>query len=83
MYHTGMKKYFTIQFNDLSDSKKEDMRESLYLDLLKDNKEVNFKDIDNSLEVSWCEFEVSLPDETSEDKWRTDAYLEGGENFGN
>jgi hypothetical protein len=64
--------YFTIQFNDLSKEKQEDIKKSLYKGLLENNKEYLFKYcgdpykvsehlagcIERACDQSWCEMGV-------------------------
>ena len=62
MYHTGMKKYYLIKFNDLSDAKKNEIKEDLYEEFINDNEQypqtIELM-IDDMCDKSWCELEVS------------------------
>jgi hypothetical protein len=74
-----MNKYYIIKFNDLSENKQEEIKNDIANYLVENNYLVNSELLANELLKSWCELGVNIPDETSEDKWRTDAYLEGGD----
>lgn len=75
-----MKKYYLIKFNDLSEEKQYEIKRDIYEDFVED-KEVQPETldlmIDGICDRAWCEMEVDTGFETSEDKWRTDAYLDG------
>jgi len=62
MYHTGMKKYYLIKFNDLSDAKKNEIKADLYEEFVNDNEQypqtIELM-IDDMCDKSWCELEVS------------------------
>lgn len=62
MYHTGMKKYYLIKFNDLSDAKKYEIKADLYEEFINDNEQypqtIELM-IDDMCDKSWCELEVS------------------------
>lgn len=71
-----MKQYYVIQFNDLSEDKQADIKNNIYEYLVENNHPVDTDLVEDMVSKAWCELEISIgKDETSHDKWRTDAYL--------
>ena len=72
-----MKKYYVITAQDLSEQKQLEIKEDITSYLVENNYPVDL--IDDMVARAWCELEIDIGGETSEDKWRTDAYVEGGD----
>lgn len=65
--------YFIIRFNDLGEDKKKEIA-SYFSDIAPEV-------VEKMLDKAWCEMGVEFDNtETSEDKWRADAYLERNQN---
>ena len=84
------KYHFVISFNDLSQEKKMEIRSHLEKEVSisdelgylidegdRDDLSILIGDyVENACDRAWTELEIVIGSETSEDKWRADAYME-------